>query len=254
MPWSTKQLADLAAVSLRTIRHYHDVGLLAEPARLSNGYKQYEIPHLVTVLRIKRMSSLGLTLDQIAEMLDSPLAVEETLRSLHAELTDTITRLERVRAEVSTALESGVAPDITPDTALAMNVLGHDADSRSIAIIMTHLLRPADVAETFGALADSADELSDLSDLDEAFRQLRPDAGADETERLARRMTEVAAGFLAEHPQLLASAQNDEGDDVKTAVVVEAMKAGLNRPQSKILDRVMQDLRHRFDDSAERRT
>ena len=41
MAWSTRQLADLTGVTLRSIRHWHDVGLLPAPERLSNGYKQY---------------------------------------------------------------------------------------------------------------------------------------------------------------------------------------------------------------------
>ena len=35
MAWSTRQLAELAGTSLRAVRHYHDVGLLPEPERLS---------------------------------------------------------------------------------------------------------------------------------------------------------------------------------------------------------------------------
>ncbi|MGY0020961.1 MerR family DNA-binding transcriptional regulator [Streptomyces sp. YJ-C3] len=40
MAWSTREIAELADVSLRAVRHYHEVGLLSEPERRSNGYKQ----------------------------------------------------------------------------------------------------------------------------------------------------------------------------------------------------------------------
>ncbi|MCX6466467.1 MAG: MerR family transcriptional regulator [Pseudonocardiales bacterium] len=46
------------------MRHYHDVGLLEEPRRRTNGYKQYGVAHLVRVLRITRLADLGLTLPQ----------------------------------------------------------------------------------------------------------------------------------------------------------------------------------------------
>ena len=49
MAWSTRQIADLAGTSVRAVRHYHEVGLLAEPERRSNGYKQYGVAHLVRV-------------------------------------------------------------------------------------------------------------------------------------------------------------------------------------------------------------
>lgn len=34
MGWSTPQLAELAGTSLRTVRHYHEVGLLDAPTDL----------------------------------------------------------------------------------------------------------------------------------------------------------------------------------------------------------------------------
>ncbi|WP_327248591.1 MerR family transcriptional regulator [Streptomyces sp. NBC_01320] len=68
MGWSTRQLAELAGTTLRAIPHYHEIGLLAEPERRSNGYKSYGVPHLVRVLRIKHLTGLGLSLTQIAEL------------------------------------------------------------------------------------------------------------------------------------------------------------------------------------------
>ena len=41
MAWSTRELAGLAGTTVNTIRHYHRLGLLDEPERRYNGYKQY---------------------------------------------------------------------------------------------------------------------------------------------------------------------------------------------------------------------
>ncbi|GAA2582030.1 hypothetical protein GCM10010424_29910 [Streptomyces lienomycini] len=43
MAWSTREMAELAGVSLRAVRHCHDIRLLEEPERRSNGYKQYGV-------------------------------------------------------------------------------------------------------------------------------------------------------------------------------------------------------------------
>ena len=59
MSWSTREIAELAGTSLRAVRHYHDVGLLPEPERRSNGYKQCGVAHLVRLLRIKRLVDLS---------------------------------------------------------------------------------------------------------------------------------------------------------------------------------------------------
>src|SRR5690606_8663333 len=55
MAWSTRELAELAQTTVNTIRHYHHLGLLAEPARKDNGYKQYGVKHLARLLRIRRL-------------------------------------------------------------------------------------------------------------------------------------------------------------------------------------------------------
>ena len=47
------------------MRHYHEAGLLDEPERRSNGYKQYGVPHLLRLLQIRRLRDLGVPLAQI---------------------------------------------------------------------------------------------------------------------------------------------------------------------------------------------
>lgn len=69
MAWSTRELAELAGVSPRAIRHWHDMRILPVPSRRANGYKQYGNGHLVRVLRIKRLTDLGFRLEQIGELL-----------------------------------------------------------------------------------------------------------------------------------------------------------------------------------------
>src|ERR1044072_1219074 len=100
MAWSTRQLAELAGTSLRAVRHYHEVGLLEEPERRANGYKQYGVAHLVRLLRIKRLVALGFSLSRIATMGDSDDPPEQALRPLDAELATTVERLERARVEL----------------------------------------------------------------------------------------------------------------------------------------------------------
>jgi DNA-binding transcriptional MerR regulator len=68
MAWSTREIADLAGNSLRAVRCYHEIGLLAEPERHPNGYKQYGVTHLLRLLRIKRLVDLGFSPAGIAEM------------------------------------------------------------------------------------------------------------------------------------------------------------------------------------------
>lgn len=65
----TRELAELAGVTPRALRHYHQIGLLDEPPRSSNGYREYGIEDLVRVLRIKQLSQVGVPLRKIREIL-----------------------------------------------------------------------------------------------------------------------------------------------------------------------------------------
>lgn len=110
MAWSTNQLADLAGVTLRSIRHWHDVGLLPEPGRLSNGYKQYTARHLVLALRIARLTSLGFSLEHVDAMLESEEQGQKSLHGLRSELDERIAELTRIRADIDALIARGSRP------------------------------------------------------------------------------------------------------------------------------------------------
>ena len=86
MAWSTRQLADLAGTTVKAVRHYHKVGLLDEPERLSNGYKQYQVAHLIRLLQIVRLSELGVPLAQIATLDQSEERPDDAIAVLGFEM------------------------------------------------------------------------------------------------------------------------------------------------------------------------
>lgn len=100
MPWSTRELAELAGTTVNTIRHYHRMGLLDKPERRSNGYKQYEMQHLVNLLRIRRLVDVGVPLSQMHELSTGAEGASEMLYDLDAELQMSIERLQGMRADI----------------------------------------------------------------------------------------------------------------------------------------------------------
>ncbi len=63
------ELADKTGLSLRTIRHYDDVGLLPATARTEGGFRLYSEADVERLLLIKRMKPLGFSLEEMAEIL-----------------------------------------------------------------------------------------------------------------------------------------------------------------------------------------
>ena len=114
----SKEVADLAGVTVRTLRHYHHMGLLPEPPRSANGYRVYGATDVARVLRIKRLASLGISLQQIKEMLDEEgsdaHSGNEALDALDAELAERIEHLQEQRRIIAELRERSISPDAPP--------------------------------------------------------------------------------------------------------------------------------------------
>jgi DNA-binding transcriptional MerR regulator len=96
------EVAKLIGVSSKTIRYYHEIGLLAEPKRTEGGYRLYTAQDLLRLQRIRRLRSLGLPLERIKEILGEPShehvqMLRNALQSLVEELTAQILELEERR-------------------------------------------------------------------------------------------------------------------------------------------------------------
>ena len=63
------ELADRAEMSLRTIRHYDEVGLLTPSGRSDGGFRLYTDADFSRLMVIRRMKPLGFSLDEMAELL-----------------------------------------------------------------------------------------------------------------------------------------------------------------------------------------
>ncbi|MEU6701958.1 MerR family transcriptional regulator [Pseudonocardia sp. NPDC046786] len=113
----SSELAELAGVTVRTLRHYHQIGLLAEPPRSSGGYRHYDVGHLVRLLRIGRLTALGVPLSQVPAVLDDPAAAQRLLDELDREATAEIERLTARRDSIAVLRRTGAPPDLPPELA-----------------------------------------------------------------------------------------------------------------------------------------
>jgi DNA-binding transcriptional MerR regulator len=65
------QLASYAGVTIRAVRHYHQVGLLPEPERNASGYRTYGVDAVVRLIRIRTLVEAGVPLARVQELLDA---------------------------------------------------------------------------------------------------------------------------------------------------------------------------------------
>jgi DNA-binding transcriptional MerR regulator len=77
------QLASYAGVTIRAVRHYHQIGLLQEPKRDASGYRTYDAAAVVRLIRIRTLAGAGVPLARVHELLD---ADPETFAAATAEI------------------------------------------------------------------------------------------------------------------------------------------------------------------------
>lgn len=96
------ELAEQAGLTPKTIRYYESIGVMTEPERHSNGYRDYDDDALDRLRFIRDSQAAGLTLAEVGEILGMKAAGESTCghtRSLLARhVADVDAQIERLLA------------------------------------------------------------------------------------------------------------------------------------------------------------
>ncbi|BFP55642.1 MerR family transcriptional regulator [Streptomyces griseus] len=107
------EIAALVGVTSRAVRHYHHIGLLPEPARQANGYRAYTVRDAVLLARIRRLTEIGLSLDEVRDVLadDAGRELGEVLGELDADLARQEREIQERRQVLAVLLEAPLTPD-----------------------------------------------------------------------------------------------------------------------------------------------
>ena len=110
-------VARLAGVTVRTLHHYDEIGLLTPGGRSDAGYRRYDEADLERLQRILFYRELGFGLDDIRTvMTDGGADASAHLRRQHAMLRDRIRKLEEMAAAIEFAMEAQkVGIQLTPE-------------------------------------------------------------------------------------------------------------------------------------------
>lgn len=143
----SNDVAKLAGVTVRTLRHYHQLGLLSEPSRQANGYRDYSPADVARVLRIKRLAGLGFPLSRIGDVLDEMDAEgnatsASALDELDRELALEIERLQEQRRTIAELRAEHLDPDLPVRFARILRMLsGVDTLAAApVAVFATSLI------------------------------------------------------------------------------------------------------------------
>lgn len=99
------QIGEVAArteLSLRTIRHYEETGLVIPSARSQGGFRLYTETDVARLMVIRRMKPLGFTLDQMRDLLEATDRLDSVPPpegAVREELLERVRHFERATAE-----------------------------------------------------------------------------------------------------------------------------------------------------------
>ncbi|MFD3655404.1 MerR family transcriptional regulator [Streptomyces sp. NPDC058620] len=229
------EIAALVGVTSRAIRHYHHIGLLPEPERRGNGYRTYSVRDAVLLARIRRLTELGLGLDEVRDVLadDAGRELVEVLGELDADLARQEQEIRDRRGRLAALLERpvGAGEPVSPELA---ELLGTSSplspaaakDREHLALLDTTGMGSEGVA-ALRALADDPAVLRLYERLDELAS-----APADDP-----RIAPLAADLAAAVPDAALESVPDRGPVVTG--FGEALLADYPPAQAEVVRRVM---------------
>jgi DNA-binding transcriptional MerR regulator len=225
------QLAAYAGVSVRAVRHYHQIGLLPEPERDASGYRRYGAMAVVSLIKIRTLAGAGVPLSQIGQMLeaDAP-AFAEAVRRIDGQLREEIERLEISRKQIA-QLAAGdslaLPPEVTSylDRLRAIGVSARMVEAERDGWILVTARWPDRIREVITSKHAQLDDpqlvrlyrvLSELLESDVADDDPRPAEAADIMAGLFEQAS--AAGEL----NFVGVADDDPAFDLLDALAVES--------------------------------
>ncbi|MEU5261243.1 MerR family transcriptional regulator [Amycolatopsis sp. NPDC021455] len=194
------QAAAFVGVTVKTVRHYHKLGLVEEPERDSSGYRRYGSAELLRLVRVRTLAAAGVPLAEVGPLLESDAAEFPTaIAGVERQLTERIDELT-ARRETLRRLADGDRA-LLPDRAVAllerMPGLGFPAEEVA-ATREGWVLAKALVPEGFDAyLADVEQALDDPEYVALIQRGAEAASWAPDDPRIDELTTAVVDHYLA---------------------------------------------------------
>lgn len=121
------EVARLTGVSVRTLHHYEQVGLVTPQRGAANGYRLYDDSQLTRLRDVLLYRGFGFSLERIAEVLDNNTDPRTTLLEQQSLLSQQIRRLQDMQAALKKEIDA--MDNGTPLTgAEKLEIFGADYD------------------------------------------------------------------------------------------------------------------------------
>ncbi|GHG42362.1 MerR family transcriptional regulator [Streptomyces zaomyceticus] len=248
------EIAALVGVTPRAVRHYHQSGLLPEPARRANGYREYGVRDAVLLARIRRLTELGLGLDEVRVVLadDEGRGLVEVMEELSQDLARQEAEIRDRRERLATLLDearAGRLPadgPLSPELSALLAGLGELPESpmaakdREILALLDAVVPEAERSRLMGLMEGAAEHAREVYPLLDALSG----AEADDP-RVAEAAGVLAACLPDELGVEIPTAGSGGAAGVPGASLADALFADLAPAQSAAVHLAMRLVRER---------
>ncbi|HUX70485.1 MAG TPA: MerR family transcriptional regulator [Cellulomonadaceae bacterium] len=199
------QLASYTGVSAKTVRFYHTIGLLVEPARDASGYRRYAAADAIALVKIRALAEAGVPLAQIPALLTAgPQERVAALERIDDDLERQVTRLHETRRRLRglAVPRSGLPPgvqdylDLLAQIGLSAQWIGMERDLWLLAFA-TH-------PQSAALLLAEQHEAKTLPEVQQVYRDYDSARGLDpddpDLKHLAGRILRIAHDRYSDQP------------------------------------------------------
>ncbi len=115
------KLAEVSGVTVRTLHHYDEIGLLVPPLRTEAGYRIYTDAEIDRLQAILTYRELGLGLGEISAAIDAPETSFGVLRTARKRIDERIAHLKAIARSLDAAIaQEGKESTMTPEEKLSV--------------------------------------------------------------------------------------------------------------------------------------
>lgn len=200
-PWKVGELAKRTGVSVRTLHHYDEIGLLSPSHRSPSGYRLYTEDDVRRLQQIRSLRTLGFSLEEVGAFLQRPDVTPDRVLQLQiAHLTEQIELQQRLRERLEAIAQRWRSDEQVPTEEFLQII--------EVTTMLDKYYTPEQQEELKGRRAAVGDERirqaeSEWKELIEQV-QAEMDKGADpaneRVQQLARRWMGLVGEFTAGNP------------------------------------------------------
>lgn len=100
------QLAAATGLTVRTLHHYHHVGVVCPSGRTTSGHRLYDESDVARLYQVLALRQLGLSLEDIADVLEGSSSLPLLLARHRDYLDEQLVAIRTLRAQLATMLAS----------------------------------------------------------------------------------------------------------------------------------------------------